>query len=287
MAEADFRIVYQGGEADSHTMDMRLLALSMLGAERIISDGLIILIHKRLPKRGERAPVIAKAKEPVEGSVTLITLFHAAFGLLPLGMPLARDLAGHFLEEWWKGVLARFSGKHEAFEAAVNAMVEMNQAHLDARDANDARRHEETMALIDVLRRGIEGQHRSVEQFAAPVGPSVESATLLPNFARPVSLDVPDADAIRDAVKLDWGPLEQLTLRTDGFRFHTSGLSVENPERNGFLMARVRDPRFSEPENPYTEAAQRMAQIVVTGRRGYKGDVLTGIEIVDFIRVNH
>lgn len=284
MSEVDFRIVYEGGEADQHVMDMRMLALSMLGAERIISDGLIILVHRRLPKRGERAPVIAKAREPGQGSVALLTLFNAIFGALPLGLPLAKELVSHFLEEWWKAVIARFSGKPDVVEAAIKAMVDMNQAHLDSRDASDARRHEETMALIGILRRGIEGQQRPVEQFSIPVGPSVASATVYPDFTRAVPLNIPDAEAIRDSGKLDWGPLEQITLKTDGFRFHTSGLSVENPERDGFLMARVRDPRFSEPENPYTEAAQRMAQIVVVGRRGYKASSLTGIEIVDFVR---
>ena len=51
-------------------------------------------------------------------------------------------------------------------------------------------------------------------------------------------------------------------------------------------MARVRDPRFEQDDNPYTEAAQRRAEIVVLGRRGYKDETLTGIDIVDFLRDN-
>lgn len=283
MTDSDFRIVYDGGEADDHAVDMRLLALSMLGAERIISDGLIILIHRRLPKRGERAPVVAKAREPAEGSLALLTFFNAVHGMLPLGLPLAKELASHFLEEWWKAVIARFSGRRDVAEQAIEAMVTMNQAHLASRDLSEANRHKEMMEMLDVVRRGIELPQRPIEQFAAPVGPAVTSAKVYPSAARSVLLDVEDAEAIRDAGKLDWGPLETLTLRTDGFRFHTNGLSVENPERPGFLMARVRDPRFAEPENSYTEAAQQMATIVVTGRRGYKGSQLAGIDIVDFI----
>jgi hypothetical protein len=295
MDEADFRIVYQGGEADRHEMDMRMLALSMLGAERIVSDGLIILVHKRLPKRGERAPVIAKAKEPKAGSLELITFFNAIFGSLPLGLPLAKELASHFLELWWKAVIARFSGKPDVAEACIQAIVELTRDHLAARDAgeqrshdamvaNDARRHEEMMALIDVLRSGVAGQQRAAEQFATPIGPSVQQATVYPSLARPVPVDTEAAEAIRDTAKLTWGPLEELTLRTDGFRFHTNGLSIENPDKSGFLMARVRDPSFDEPMNPYTDAAQRQAEIVVLGRRGFKGAALAGIEIVDFIR---
>jgi hypothetical protein len=225
-----------------------------------------------------------KAREPQAGSVELITLFNAIFGTLNLGLPLIKELAAHFLEECWKGVIGRFTGKPDVAEAAIKAMVEMNREHLAARDASDARRHEETMAFIDVLKAGIVGQQRAAEQFATPIGPSVDEVTVYPSIARPVSLDVADADAIREMAKLNWGPLTNITLRTDGFRFHTNGLSIENPERDGYLMARVRDPSFDEPVNPYTEAAQRRAEIVVLGRRGYRGTILAGIEIVDFIR---
>lgn len=287
MPQTDFSITYQGGEADENSIDMRLLALSLLGAERIVSDGLVILVNKRLPKRGERAPVILRAREPKAGSVEILGLLHAIFGALNLGLPLATQLAASFVEEWWKAVIARFSGKPDVAEAIIKGFVEMNKDHLVSRDASDTQRHEEMMALIDILRTGLLGQQRSAEQFVAPIGPSVETARVFPTEAKPVLIGVEEADAIRDGAKLVWGPLEQLTLRTDGFKFHTSGLSVENPERDGYLMARVRDPRFiDDPENPYTDAAQRRAEIVVLGRRGYKESTLAGIDIVDFIRDN-
>lgn len=286
MAEPDIRIKYDGGDAHGHIMDMRLLALSMLGAERIVSDGLIVLVHRRLPKRGERATVVLKAREPAEGSVELVLLFHAIFGTLDLGLPLAKDLAAHFIEEWLKAVIAHFSGKPDVTEQAIKAMADMDaRRHQETMEIN-AQRHEEQMAMIALLRAGISGEQRAAEQFVAPVGPSVETVTFFPSAERPIMIGMDEADAIRDSAKLHWGPLEQLTLRTDGFKFHTSGLSVENPDREGFLMARVRDPRFEQEENPYTEAAQRRAEIVVTGRRGYKDATLAGIDIVDFIRAN-
>lgn len=284
MKDVDFRIVYEGGDADSHMIDMRELALSMLGAERIVSDGLVTLIHRRLPKRGERAPVVLKAQEPRSGSVELVQSFGSIYGLLNLGLPIAKELTSHFLAEWWKAVIARFSGRPDVSEAAITAMSDLSGQHLAARDLSDARRHEEVMAFIDLIRIAIAGQQRSIEQFASPVGASVEKALLFPGAARPVEIESAQADRIRDSVKLTWGPLEEITLRTEGFRFHTSGLSIENPERNGFLMARVRDPRFEEPENPYTEAAQKRAEVLVLGRKGYKEATLAGIEIVDFIR---
>jgi hypothetical protein len=86
--------------------------------------------------------------------------------------------------------------------------------------------------------------------------------------------------------KIEIGPPRRgqikIRLRTDGFKFHTNGLSIENPEGEGYLMAKVSDPAFLEPENAYTEAAQRRSQIVVLARRGYQDGKLVRIDIVDF-----
>jgi hypothetical protein len=142
----------------------------MLGAERIVSDGLIVLVHRRLPKRGERAPVILKAREPAEGSVELILLFHAISGTLDLGLLLAKDLAAHFIEEWLKALIAHFSGKSEVAEQAIKAMADMDaRRHEETMEIN-AKRHEEQMAMIALLRAGILGEQRAAEQFVAPSG---------------------------------------------------------------------------------------------------------------------
>lgn len=95
-------------------------------------------------------------------------------------------------------------------------------------------------------------------------------------------LTTEDAEAIRENQKLEWSSINEMELKTDGFRFHTGGLSVENPEREGFLMARVHDPKFDEDENVYTEAAQERSAIRVLGRKGYKGQSLAAIEILEF-----
>jgi hypothetical protein len=49
-------------------------------------------------------------------------------------------------------------------------------------------------------------------------------------------------------------------------------------------MAKVSDPQFESPENPYTAAAQRRAEIVVLARTGRVGDQLVRIDIVDFMQ---
>jgi hypothetical protein len=88
------RLTFRGGDADANFIDMRLLGQSLQGADKIISDGLIVLIHNRVPKRGERAPVIAKVREPLAGSYEFWSHFEAAAGLLPLAAPVAEIVLG-------------------------------------------------------------------------------------------------------------------------------------------------------------------------------------------------
>lgn len=284
MTEPDFRIVYDGGDASEHSIDMRLFGASLQGADKIISDGLIVLIHGRAPKRRERAPVVTKAREPERGSLTLWAAWQAAKGLLPLGIPKATDLAGHFMGLWWDAVIAKFTGKDEAMIKAIDALVDLNQAHLNNRDKTEARIHEERMAYLSVIRETLAMQGRAIEQFAAPIGQSVETASILPTGGKLALITSADAEAIRENQKLEWSSISEMTLRTDGFKFHTSGLSVENPEDHGFLMAKVTDPKFLDDENVYTEAAQRRSAIAVLARKGYKGGNLAALEIVEFIQ---
>ena len=284
MIDPDIRVKYEGGDANENSIDMRLLGASLQGADKIISDGLIVLIYGRIPKKRERAPVVAKVREPMAGSYELWALWESAKGLLPLGVPSTADLAGQFISEWWGGVIAKFSGKPDVAEKAVETLGKLVNAINDSRDASEERAHEIQMAQLDIIRETIASQARAIEQFSAPVGPSVETAVIHPLSGRPVLLTTHDAEAIRESNKLEWQPIDEMELRTDGFKFHTNGLSVENPERDGFLMARVHDPKFEDEENVYTEAAQRRSKIVVLARKGYRGSELAAIEILEFRR---
>ena len=263
---------------------MRLLGLSLQGAGRITSDGLILLMHKRAPKRGERAPLVVKVRKPEAGSFDVPGFLADTAWLLPLGMALAPELTAEFISRWWTAVKARFSAKRSIEEVAIEALAQFNRDHLGARDASEARAHELSLAYLQTIRETLSLQQRPLEQFAAPIGPSVTEAKLTPGLSPPVTINSDDAAAIRDMAELVWEPLAEIVLRTDGFKFHTSGLSIEHPDKDGFLMAKVTDPRFEKPENVYTEAAQRRSEILVLARRGYKNGELVRIDIVDYIR---
>jgi hypothetical protein len=97
-----------------------------------------------------------------------------------------------------------------------------------------------------------------------------------------ITVDQDDAEKIRSGVAQEFGPLQEFILRTDGFTFHTRKLSVEHPERPGYLLAEVDDPVAEEDNNPYASAVNRKATIRVQGKAGYKNGQLVRLVIMDF-----
>lgn len=62
MDDPSIRITYDGGDADRNRIDMRLLGMSLEGADRITSDGILVFLHSRLPKGVSRVPACLQAK---------------------------------------------------------------------------------------------------------------------------------------------------------------------------------------------------------------------------------
>lgn len=114
-----FRIRYKGGDADSHVIDMRQLGESLQGVDRIISDGLIAIINTRVPKKGERAPLILKAKEPIAGSYEIVGFLGEVVPLLAIGVPLITSCGQDIIVDWMKAVVYKFSGSEEKSQDAM------------------------------------------------------------------------------------------------------------------------------------------------------------------------
>jgi len=188
------------------------------------------------------------------------------------------------ISNWVTYVLSWFQGKTETAKQALDALVALRAAELEASDRADERRHVEAMGMQSLLAEAMQRLGPAAVMYAAPVGNSVSTASFRSGIHPPAVVDVEGAEQIRKTNAVEWTQLGEMTLRTEGFKFHTSGLSVEHPDRDGFLMAKVSDPMFEQEENAYTEAAARKAAIVVLARRGYRNGALEQIDIVDFIR---
>lgn len=282
MAEPIIRVRYEGGDADQHAIDMRLLGESLIGIDRIVSDGLIAIIQKRVPKRGERAPVLLKAKEPVEGSVDLQGFFQEAAGLLALGMPLIANYGSDLIWDWFKGVIYYYTGRRDLAEKCMDSIIELNQQHLASRDASEQRHHEERQQWMAALLQTIARLGPAASQAVAPIGTSARKLGFVAGTKPAIEIDEEIADALREHGEIEIGELQLFMLRVDGFTFHTRKLSVGHPERAGYLLADVQDPIFDEASNPYAVSAERKALIRVQAKPGYRSGRLEKLFIMDF-----
>jgi len=266
MAEAQFVIKFDGGDAVDHAVDMRLLGRSLIGFDRIISDGLVLITEGRLPGRNERYPLRAKAREPIIGSSGIPVDLTAAAGLLPLGWWLLQTGATEVISKWVSFVLAWFGGRKGDAEIYMDALVKMREIEATERLESERMWHQESAAFRALAYELLKRQSNPAKEAVSAVGRSVDSVSLIPSndiFAKPaVTVDVPMADAIRQEGELEISDKVKLELRVDGFVHHSRKLNVENPEEPGvFISADVRDPAFDEAPNVYTKAASSKATI--------------------------
>lgn len=282
MPKADILIKYEGGDADRHLVEMRALGNSLIGFERIISDGLIFLGENRLPKRGERHPLVVRAKEPAIGSSEIPIILSQATGLLPFAWWLLQTGAAEAVSYFATYVFTKLSGRNGEAQVALDSMVRMRQIEADERRIinqqwldHEAGWREQLFTLANRLTM-------SAIRAVAPVGPSVDHFKLNGSKAPALLVDLPTADAIRARGELEVTELCPIDLRVDGFVHHSKKLNVENPDMPGtYISADVRDPIFEQFPNVYTEAAANQSVIRVQAKLGYRAGFLERIYIMD------
>jgi hypothetical protein len=266
----DITIKYNGGDADQHEIDVRLLGQSLIGFERIISDGVIYLSEGRLPKKGERAPLVIRANEPQAGSVELCMVFGATWGVLPLALPLIKFQDAKIIFEWVAFVLKFISGKGDA-EGHMDAYLKLQELHAAERGATEERWLAHSQHSTDQL-------HQLIDKLTT----SVTKIGLLSGSAEHLSVDVPMADAIRAKTVPEFSDIEKMTLLVDGFSHHSKTLKVERPDEPGkFMNAVIKDPAFDEVPNIYTQSAEAKSRISAAVKLARKNGKLEQIYILD------
>lgn len=282
MAEAQLIIKYDGGDAAAHTVEMRALGQSLIGFERIVSDGLIFMGNNRLPRRRERHQLVVKAREPIKGSVEFPYDIASALGLLPFGWWMLQTGAAEVVSYWLTLVFAKLSGRSSDMEAALTAITKMREMELAARAESDQRWLEHEAKWRDQMFTLVDRLTFAAVQAVAPVGPSVDQLKLNGSAAPAFIIDLPTADAIRSKGELEVTALQEIDLRLDGFVHHTKKLNVENPEAPGtFISADIRDPAFETVPNAYTETANVKGVLRVWAKLGYRAGKLEKIYIMD------
>ena len=288
MTDPIISIKFEGGDADQHTVDMRLLGQSLQGFDRIISDGIILLSEGRLPKKRERAFLRVKAYAPKEGSHEITAIIQDGPGYLTLGWQLLSASEGKIIWHWISFVIKYFGGRKSDAKEHLSAMLELNKQQLDARAVSDKQHLDARAASDDAWRNMVmtlvDRLGPAAAQAAAPVGPSVTDAGVKVGSSDETVIDEAMADAIRAKGEVDVSDLQVMTLVTDGFFHHGRTLRVEHPLEPGrYFNASVKDPLFDLIPNKYTEAASMGASIVVRAKAAYRAGQLERLYIMDFV----
>jgi hypothetical protein len=278
---SDLKVSYQGGDADKHSVEMRALALSLLGLEKIISDGLIFMGENRLPKRKERHQLAVKAKEPEAGSAVIPIDLDSLATLLPLGWWTLQTGAGEVVGHFMTYVFSVLGSRKSEADKAMDALAKFRAIEAQERVETQRQWLEHEAGWRDQLFGLAHRLATSAIRAVTPVGPSVDQLKLN-GSAPPFVVDLPTADAIREKGDLEVTELKEVDLRLDGFVHHSKKLNVENPESPGsFISADIRDPAFETIPNVYTEAANRGGVLRVLAKLGYRAGVLEKIYIMD------
>jgi hypothetical protein len=200
MASDGFVIKFDGGDADYHSVDMRLLGESLQGIERIASDLIVAVLNNRLPKKGERAPFIVKAYEPSAGSVTIPVSIQEGAALLQLGWQIFGSSASDIFSNWFKAVLLFHSDRKSEAEQAMEHVANLAEAHNEALRQVEANRHDEVLGMQAIFQSLVERLGPAATQAVAPVGPSVRRLWFLPtkdSKSPQLEIDTKDAERIR------------------------------------------------------------------------------------------
>ena len=99
----NFVFKFDGYQTSSHNINMGQLGHSLIGLEKIINTGLIVLSQNRLPKRGEKFPLQIMAGEPKKGSVEIIGALGELSSVawtLPLVAEVFHTAAGELIWRW-------------------------------------------------------------------------------------------------------------------------------------------------------------------------------------------
>jgi hypothetical protein len=277
-------IKFDGLDAANHVVDMRLLGKSLQGYDRIISDGIILFTQKRLPRRGERAPILIKAQAPKEGSQDIFAILQENASVLPFGWQILTDGTSNFIWHWVSFVLERIGGRKADSERHLEAMLEIIKTHSAERAQSEERWLAHDAAWRDQLFELVNRLIPAAGQAVAPVGTSASHTGFKAGSSPMTMVDQAMADAIRSKGELDISEMQTITLKTEGFRDHDKKLFIVNPEADGFLSAIVNDPLFIEETNPYIEAAARKGEIQVKAKLARRAGQLERIYILDFER---
>lgn len=144
--EIAIRVSYDGLDANSHQLDMRLFGRALIGLDRALSVGLVSLATGRIPESREKLPLVVKASAPQAGCVDFMAIVAMAPQLLPF---LIQAFDKHGPQIAWlllSAMLKRLGGKPKQADDHVTELLGTMNKLLDDRQL-------ERRFVLDVMDR--------------------------------------------------------------------------------------------------------------------------------------
>lgn len=139
-----FAIKYDGLAASEHAIEMRRFGEAIVGLDKVINAGLVALLEFRVPKKGERFPLVIRAQEPQRGSVELFG--EVAQTVKPVGsiLPLVHEMfytgAGDVIWRWLSWTMNMSGGREKEadphFLALMDLTREIHKGRAESEEAN-------------------------------------------------------------------------------------------------------------------------------------------------------
>ncbi len=281
--DSGFALKYDGLDTRNHVIEMRRFGEALIGTDKVVNFGLVALLEYRMPKRGERFPLVIKAKEPKEGSVELVAFVQPVVAsILPLVPEIIYNGAGEIIWRWISWVLNMTGGREKEagphFKALMTLTKEIHRGHLESEDKT----RDFMLEVLDRVKPGAKGM-------VAPIGMSADELIIRGSENETTEfktlIDVPMANAIRSKDKLIVGDMEKMDVKVDGLIHHNKQLKIEHPDIPGkYITAIVKDPMFEESDNVYTKAVATKGTLEISVKPSRKVDgTLHALYIMDAI----
>jgi hypothetical protein len=280
MAAGELVLRYDGLSAETdHMIDMRRLGNALVGLDKIITTGVIVLSERREPRRGERLPFRVVAGEPKANCVSVLAgIATGAQQSFPFAMSVIQTGASDLIWNWVSYVFKMLGGRMSEADPHFERLMELTKAMHEGDLQEREKMREFFLQVLDRIKP-------SAALITKPVGESSNSVSFVePQTGKTTTLDVPMAEAVRSKEVLEVGDMQTIKIRIDGIIKHSRRATVvraDQPDR--YLAAEVRDPAFDQTPNIYTQALADDTELTVHATPTYRGEELYRLYIMGSI----
>jgi hypothetical protein len=205
MAAGELVLRYDGLSAETdHMIDMRRLGNALVGLDKIITTGVIVLSERREPRRGERLPFRVVAGEPKANCVSVLAgIATGAQQSFPFAMSVIQTGASDLIWNWVSYVFKMLGGRMSEADPHFERLMELTKAMHEGDLQEREKMREFFLQVLDRIKP-------SAALITKPVGESSNSVSFVePQTGKTTTLDVPMAEAVRSKEVLEVGDMQR------------------------------------------------------------------------------